>query len=140
MRHMMRSEGLNPDIVLASTARRTQETLEALQPWTDPPVIEFDETLYLAPASRILAVLRNVKELARCILLVGHNPGLQELAMLLVGRNPKADQQKLAQRLAKGYPTGALAQFDVECPWSEIDEGSAKLTQFIIPRELKSTE
>ncbi len=51
-----------------------------------------------------------------------------------------ATEGKLAQRLANSYPTGALARFDVECPWSEIDEGSGKLMQFVIPRELKAPE
>lgn len=140
MRQMMLSEGINPDIVLASTARRTRETLEALQPWPHPPVVAFDETLYLASASRMLALLRNAKESARTILLVGHNPGLQDLALLLAGRHEMAVPRGLAQRLANAYPTGALAQLDVQCPWSEIAEGSGKLTQFVIPRELKAAE
>jgi phosphohistidine phosphatase len=140
MRHRMHSDGLIPDMVLVSTARRTQETLEALQPWPVPPIVESTKSLYLAPASRMLALLRHVNVSARRVLLIGHNPGLQDLAMRLVGGNATGPGSELAQKLANAYPTAALAQFDVECPWSEIAEGSGKLRQFIIPRDLKALE
>ena len=138
MRHMMRSEGLVPDLVLVSPARRTMETLAALQPWDKPPLIDSQEELYLAPAPRILKLLRNVSDGVRSVLLIGHNPGLQELATLLVGAHTKAATEKHALSLAKAYPTCALAEFALTGPWSKIGEGSGQLTRFVTPRELKA--
>lgn len=138
MRHLMRSEALVPDLVLVSPARRTMETLAALQPWDKPPIINAKEALYLAPAPRMLELLRNVSDPVRRILLIGHNPGLQELAVLLIGANTKAATGKRARRLAKAYPTCALAEFALTGPWSRIAEGCGKLTRFVTPRELKA--
>lgn len=134
----MRSKGLVPDLVLVSSARRTLETLKALQPWDKPPIIDATEALYLASAAQILELLRKVNDPVRSILLIGHNPGLQELALLLVGTSAKAAEGKLARRLAKAYPTGALAEFALSAPWSQIGEGSRQLVRFVTPRELNA--
>ena len=85
MRQAMLDLGLAPDVVLVSPARRTQETLAALEPWDDTPLIEPVEALYLANAPQLLAVLRDVNETVRSVLLIGHNPGMHELAVLLAG-------------------------------------------------------
>jgi phosphohistidine phosphatase len=136
MRHFMRSEDLIPDLVLVSPARRTMETLAALQPWDKPPPIEAKEELYLATAPGMLQLLRNISDRVRSILLIGHNPGLQDLAVLLVGAHTKAGAVKRA--LVKAYPTCTLAEFALTVPWSDIGEGSGKLTRFVTPRELKA--
>jgi len=85
MRQAMRELGLAPDLVLVSPARRTQETLTGLQPWDDTPLVEQLETLYLATAQQLLAVLRGVHETVRSVLLIAHNPGMHELAVMLAG-------------------------------------------------------
>jgi phosphohistidine phosphatase len=139
-RHMMRSEGLVPDLVLVSPARRTLETLAALQPWEKPPLIEVKEELYLAAAPGMLKLLRNVSDNVRTILLIGHNPGLQDLAVLLVGAHTKAGARKRALSLARAYPTCALAEFALSGTWSDIGEGSGKLIRFVTPRELKAVD
>lgn len=129
----MRSKGLVPQIVLVSTARRTMETLERLQPWDEPPAVDANDALYLAPASRMLELLRDLKETIRTVLLIGHNPGLQELAMWLAGPHAKSGGRKRVRQLARSYPTGTLAEFTLDCPWSEISKGSGKLTRMITP-------
>ncbi|WP_264713040.1 SixA phosphatase family protein [Limobrevibacterium gyesilva] len=136
MRHAMRDLGLAPDIVLVSSARRTLQTLEALEPWEDTPLIEPMDSLYLATAPQMLVVLRRVAETARSVLLVGHNPGLHELAMTLVGPHAMTQANDLTRHLAKGYPTGALAEFAVAGPWSGLSEGSGRLLRFLCPRDL----
>jgi phosphohistidine phosphatase len=137
MRRLAQSEKIDPDLIWVSSAVRTLQTLEALQPWDQPPKVEVKETLYHAPAAKILELLRNIPESAGKVLLIGHNPGLQELALLLIGGDDAAAGDGLARRLADSYPTGALAQFELECSWSQIGEGSGKLTRFVTPRELK---
>ena len=76
----MRELGLQPDLVLVSSARRTLQTLEALTPFDDNALIEPMDSLYLAPVSLLMEGLRKVPETVRSALVIGHNPGLHELA------------------------------------------------------------
>ena len=85
MRKAMLDLGLTPDVVLVSPSRRTLETLAALEPWDDTPLVEQVETLYLASLPQLLGILRGVNETVRSVMLIGHNPGMHELAMLLGG-------------------------------------------------------
>ncbi len=136
MRHLMRAKHLVPDLVIVSDARRTLETLAALQPWDSPPAIDTTGDLYLASAEEMLEVLRRVGAKVRSVLLIGHNPGMQELALLLEGGSAEGKAGKLVARVAKSYPTGALAEFALSTSWSEIDAGTGRLTRFVTPREL----
>ncbi len=136
MRRAMRDLGLAPDIILVSSARRTLQTLEALGPWDDTPLIEPMDALYLASGPELLAVLNGVAETARSVLLIGHNPGMHELAMHLAGRRMLESDDAIARKLADGYPTGALAEFVVPGAWEQLDGGSARLTRFVCPRDL----
>lgn len=133
MRQAMLGLSLSPDVVLVSSARRTLQTLEALEPWGEMPLIEPMDALYLATAPELLRILNGVAETARSVMIIGHNPGLHELAVMLTGgaRDP-AD----ARRLAEGYPTGALAEFSVPGPWRSLAAGGARLHRFLCPRDL----
>lgn len=132
----MRELGLVPDVVLVSSARRTLqtlETLEALAQWAEPPIVEAMDALYLADAKRLLQVLNGVAETVRSVLVIGHNPGLHELAARLTGtaRDP-ADARRLAER----YPTCALAEFVVPGAWRTLAPGGGRLVRFLWPRDL----
>ena len=131
-----RELGLAPDLVLVSSSRRTLQTLEALGPWADTPLVEPMDAVYLATAPALLQVLRGVAETVRSVLLVGHNPGLHELALLLVGAHGMARLDSTTQRLAESYPTGALAEFSVAGPWRGLGGGGEQLVRFLSPREL----
>jgi len=133
MRQAMLGLALSPDVVLVSSARRTLQTLEALEPWEETPLIEPMDALYLATADEMLGVLRGIAETARSVLVIGHNPGLHELALMLNGgaRDP-AD----ARRLAEGYPTGALAEFTLAGPWGTLAARGGRLHRFLCPRDL----
>src|SRR5579863_2056432 len=85
MRKAMEELGLAPDLILVSPARRTRETLAALEPWNDTPLVEPLESLYLASAGQLLSVLRQTNETVRSAMLIGHNPGMHELAVSLAG-------------------------------------------------------
>lgn len=146
MRLKMHELRLVPDLVLVSSARRTLQTLEALSPWDKPPLVEPLDALYLASARSMLDVLHDVVETARSVMLIGHNPGMHELAMLLVGaqaltRNGKVahghfDPPDLLAKLSEGYPTGALAEFSITGPWQTLGEGGGRLEHFLVPRDL----
>lgn len=136
MRGAMHDLGLAPDIVLVSSARRTLQTLEALEPWDERPLIEPMDQLYLADAVQLLTALRQVSQTARSVLLIGHNPGLHDLAMMLAGPAAMREQNRNISRLAKGYPTGALAEFSIAGPWAELGESGGRLLRFLAPRDL----
>ncbi len=136
MRRAMRELSLAPDVILVSSARRTLQTLEALGPWDETPLVEPMDALYLASAPELLAVLHGVAETARSVMLIGHNPGLHDLAILLTGPRGMNAGTPHALRLAEGYPTGALAEFVVPGPWEQLDSGAARLLRFLAPRDL----
>jgi phosphohistidine phosphatase len=140
MAEAMRELGLAPDIVLVSSARRTLQTLEALTPFEDGALIEPMDALYLAPWSRLLDELRRVPETARSVLLIGHNPGLHDLALALAGPVSLARGGPEAKRLAEGYPTGALAEFTIASSWRQLEAGGARLVRFLAPRDLSAAE
>ena len=130
------AEGLEPDFVLCSTARRAVETLDLiLTALASKPEISYLKTLYLAPPSRLLAVLRRQSPDRSRIMVVAHNPGLHHLAVELAGAGPSP----AAARLAEKFPTAALARFQVT-DWSGLGESSGKaaprLLNFVLPRDL----
>ena len=136
MRDVMRSKRFQADLVLVSAARRTVDTFDALHLRRKARRVDVQEALYLAHVPRMLELLHEVGESVRSVLLIGHNPGLQELAMSLCAGQPKPGGGTMARRLAKAFPTAALAAFDVSCPWTEIGEGSGTLTHLVVPRKL----
>lgn len=136
MRVAMRSLGLAPDVVLVSSALRTRQTLAALEPWDDTPIVEPMDQLYLAPPERMLAVLRQVAETARSVLLIGHNPGLHELAVQLAGEQAILGDDPASRLLAEGFPTGTLAEFTVPRAWRDLDTGGGRLLRMLRPQDL----
>lgn len=133
MRKAMLDLGLTPDVVLVSPSRRTQETLAALEPWDDTPLVEPVEALYLATAPQLLAILRGVNETVRSLMLIGHNPGMHELAVLLASTTAANDANR---RVTAGFPTAALAEFSVATQWQQLDAAGARLVRFLTPRDL----
>ncbi len=132
----MRDLGLQPDLVLVSSARRTLQTLEALTPFDDHALVEPMDALYLAPVSLLLEGLRKVPETVRSVLVIGHNPGLHELALALAGEAAAPGAPGAAGRLAEGFPSAALAEFTIAAPWSAVAGGSGRLVRFLSPRDL----
>jgi len=136
----MRELGLQPDLVLVSSSRRTLQTLEALTPFDDNALIEPMDTLYLAPVSLLLEAVRKVPETVRSVLMIGHNPGLHELALELAGDAATAggggQASVAAARLAEGFPTAALAEFTIAAPWRAVAAGGGRLVRFLLPRDL----
>jgi phosphohistidine phosphatase len=137
MREAMRALGLAPDVILVSPARRTRETLAALEPWDETPLVEPMEVLYLATAAQLRDAVRDLAETVRSLMLIGHNPGLHEFAVSLAGRRSVNDA---TQRLLAGFPTGALAEFAIAAPWRQLTAGSGQLVRFLTPRDLRDGE
>ena len=136
----MRDLGLSPDVVMVSSARRTLQTLEAISPFADSPLIEPMDDLYLAPWPRMLDLLRDAPETARSVMLIGHNPGLHDLALALAGPAAMAGASaSAARRMAESFPTCALAEFMVATPWRGLAEGGGRLVRFLVPADLPET-
>jgi phosphohistidine phosphatase len=130
--------GLVPDLILVSPALRTLETMRALEPWDDTPLVEPREDLYLAGETKLLALLRDVAETVRTVLLIGHNPGLHDLAIALTDQ--RGSSERFVRAVRDGFPTGALAEFSVTGPWSRLEPGCNRLMRFLTPRTLDDAE
>ncbi|MFC6049925.1 SixA phosphatase family protein, partial [Methylobacterium hispanicum] len=89
--------------------------------------------LYEAGAAQILEVVRGAPDNAGTLLVVGHNPGLQDFATEAVGSGSKADRRRLATQ----FPTAALAVIDFEVGgWDEVASGTGRLERFVKPKDL----
>lgn len=130
----MARRGWLPDCALVSPATRTRETWDLAAAELPRPVpVAFDPAIYEAAAGRILAAIRQTPEEIATLLVVGHNPGLEELADLLASAD--SDKDALA-RLDQKFPTGALARFTFEGVWASLGEGDARLEDFVRPKDI----
>lgn len=130
MRRKLQSLGVEPDVVLVSSARRTRETLEAVLAWDNGANIDMVDSLYMAPLARLLDMLGGLRETARSVLIVGHNPGIGELAWSLAARGLESEAKA---RLNEGFPTMRVAEFLVLTPWREISPATTWLQRVIDP-------
>lgn len=138
LREAMRGLGLAPDLILVSPAARTMETMFALEPWDDTPLIDPLDELYLASEKQLLETLRAVAETVRTVLMIGHNPGMHDLAMTLTDRVGSAD--KLVHNVMAGYPTATLVEFSLAGPWARLNAGGGRLLRMLTPRMLDGVE
>lgn len=128
---------LRPELVFVSSARRTRETLERLEPLPGDPEIRRTSDLYLANPQQILAILAELPPTTGSVLVIAHNPGLHDLAMMLLGSHAAGLGQLSSQRLARGFPTAALAEFTVAGSWQNLPEG-CRLVRFLTPSDLQT--
>ncbi|HEY5723034.1 MAG TPA: histidine phosphatase family protein [Allosphingosinicella sp.] len=133
MGERMKAEGLIFDRVVASPAKRVIETIEAVEETFGPLAAEYDERVYLASRATLLELVHGAGDGADRLLLVGHNPGLESLALLLTRKGGG----RMRGALEEKYPTGTLAEMRFESErWSDIAAGSGELARFIRPRDL----
>lgn len=123
----------SPTLVLCSPARRAVQTCEPIAGRLGDEVhVEMDDELYGASASQLFARLRALPDEAGAVLVIGHNPGLEDLLLELVGTR-KASR---AERLLNGLPTGALAVLRVRGRWSELDATTVSFEALILPKAI----
>jgi phosphohistidine phosphatase len=125
--------GFAPDLALVSTATRAQQTWALIAPaFPAAPRVVVDKRLYQADPDALMAVIGTAGD-AGTLLVVVHNPGLHELALLLVG----AGDIEARQRLGEGLPTSGLAVIDfARDDWSRLHPNAGRLERFISPRAL----
>ena len=126
------AEGVRPELVLCSPARRTRETLERLEgALGDGVEVVFEKGLYGASEAGLLARLRALPREVGSVLVIGHNPGLGELALALA-----SEGSELA-RMREKYPTAALATIELPAArWSALERGGGELVAYVRPRDL----
>ncbi|MBI3654161.1 MAG: histidine phosphatase family protein [Acidobacteria bacterium] len=123
----LKQQGIAPQLVLCSPATRARETMELFTTAAElEAVVEFEPTIYEASAAELLKLVRHIKADYEVVLLVGHNPGFENLLSRLIG----AERQ---------MPTAALAciEFAID-QWQDVEDGKGKLLWFLIPKMLES--
>jgi phosphohistidine phosphatase len=133
VRHLPRA-GVAPDLVLCSPSVRTRETLEAVLPALGDPEVRFPRELYAAPEDVLLEVVQGVRADLRSVLVIAHNPGLQDLALALTGDGDEDARRRVGEKL----PTGSLVTLTFRAEtWADVEPGAGELTGFVVPRELR---
>ena len=135
MGRAMSERGIDPDLVLCSSAQRTVDTLALVLPELKiEPTVVYEDSLYRASPENMLNLLRGLQPGARSVLLIGHNPEIQALALELIGEGPKGPRNRLSEK----YPTSGLVVITFAAGlWSSVDVGSGSLTQFLTPRDVR---
>jgi phosphohistidine phosphatase len=127
--HYLAAESLVPDGALVSDARRTRATYAWIASvlGEDAPSAYLDERLYESSAARMIAVINETPSTVRSLIVVGHLPTVQDVAMRLCS----ADSDEAAVLdMANGYPTAGLCVFKVQGEWAELDGRDARLERF----------
>ena len=131
MAEHLRREGIAPELVLCSPSRRTRQTLKRLAPGLGRNAdVQIEPELSAASAAALLEVLHEVPDELESVMLIGHNPGIQDLALSLAGTGSEIP------RLRGKFPTAALATLELSGTWRELAPGSADLVSFVKPKEL----
>lgn len=130
----LRAQGWIPDLVLCSSARRTCETA-ALLALPDALPVDIEHALYLANPETVVERIRTVDESVGTVMVIGHNPTTEELALDLAS-GATGDPDAI-RRLGTKYPTGALAVLEIDRQWSDLADRGAALTHFVSPRDLE---
>ena len=133
-----REAGIRPEVVLCSPAKRSRETLKLLAPALGDAPVTLDRRLYEASYQTLLACIGDIPAAVSSVLLIGHNPGLERLALFLMndsGHGPGAS------RMQDKFPTGSLAVLSAPTDdWHDLAVGSCRLDDFIRPADLDGEE
>lgn len=152
MGRWLRDAGLVPDQVLCSTARRARETWQFAQAGlAATPPVSFEDRIYDATATALLALIREVPSATGTLLLIGHNPAIEDLALMLAAA-PHAARPGTAgpgsgtasggdlERMRAKFPTAAIAVLQPAGTWHALARGRARLTAFVTPRDLPAQD
>ncbi|QFU16160.1 SixA phosphatase family protein [Microvirga thermotolerans] len=133
----LKEERLVPDLALISPARRTEETWDLVQPALGEVECRREPRLYEATAARLLTVVQEVNPVNRRLLMIGHNPGFEDLAKMLIGDGTPEDCSRLSGKL----PTAGLVVVDFPgTGWEDVKAHSGRLERFVTPKSLGAGE
>jgi phosphohistidine phosphatase len=129
----LRKAGIRPALVLCSSSRRTRETLAGVSPGGETLI---EPGLYGASAQDVLDRLRRVRDDVESVMVIGHNPALQILVLRLAVNGASVPDGSDLAAIQQKFPTGALATLTLECRWSELAPGSARLAGYVSPKAI----
>lgn len=132
----VKRHALPVDRIIASPAVRVTETLDLFQPAANLDDIEpqWDRRIYLASAATLIEVIRDTGKEAANLLIAGHNPGLEDLALMLAPANGGGE---LRAEIEAKLPTASLVQIALDiADWQELDVDMGRITAFVRPRDL----
>jgi phosphohistidine phosphatase len=137
MGRAMAERGIDPELILCSSARRTVDTLALVLPELKvEPKVVYEDSLYHPSPAEMLQMLRTIQPGADRVMIVGHNPEIQAFALDLIGSGPK----HMRDRLTEKFPTAGLVVINFTAGlWSSIDVNSGSLNLFLTPKELKGS-
>jgi phosphohistidine phosphatase len=125
--------GVPFDLALCSTSTRTRETWKlAVQEFPHRPKTVYEERLYEASPGELIAVLNEIPDDARNVIVIAHNPGVQGIAEILAGAAEEEASERLSRR---GFPAGAFAVLSYDGPWKSLEPGTATLSDYWAPSE-----
>ena len=138
MARYLRKNGARIDRVLVSTSARTVQTADlVLRELQTPPRADYRDALYLASAGKILGLLQAAPAKTEAIMVIGHNPGLEELASLLAREPVRRKERERRGVLEEKFPTAALAVLDFDIArWRDLAPGEGVLADFVRPKDL----
>jgi phosphohistidine phosphatase len=126
--------GIRPSLVLVSAALRTRSTYDLLAVSLEGVPASFEEGLYLAGKAELVARLHRLDDHLNSVMVIGHNPGLERLAIALSGGHSAPDS---ISRLHDKFSTGTLAVLETDIGhWAELEAGCCRLTSFVRPKDL----
>ena len=124
----------NVDLVICSSAMRTRETLDLMFKagnlrWP----VEYTRPVYDATTNTLFSIVRNLSDSLNTVMILGHNPSMQDMTLLLAGRDESAEVQQVRQK----YPTGALAHIALGIDsFRDLHVDCGQLRKFIRPKDL----
>lgn len=126
-------EGLVPGFVVSSPAERARQTVLKVCKGLDlkKRQIHWDKAIYEGGLRELLAVLSRCPRQSEIVLLVGHNPGLEELLLYITGGDCDASED------GKLLPTAAIARLEMPDDWQGLERGCALLLNLVRAKELK---
>jgi phosphohistidine phosphatase len=132
MAAFLRRAKIAPDLVICSTAMRARQTLDPIAKAKKPPKVVLEREIYGGAQRALWEQLWNFPESANSVLLIGHNPALQDLALELA----HADLNKLLASAGGKFPTGAMASFRFDGAWKALEPHGAVLASYITPKTI----
>jgi phosphohistidine phosphatase len=132
----MARHALNPGRVAISPSRRTQETWKyAAGAFRPAPAAQTVERLYDATAHAVLDIIKDTPASAHSLLVIGHNPGMHEVALMLTASGDVDTRERLREKL----PTSGLAIIDFAVDdWSKLHPRAGRLERFVTPKSLEN--
>lgn len=125
----LRDQRICPQLVLCSSSTRTRQTLERIG-LANGSTVRIDDALYAASARELLGMLKGLPDDVDSVMLIGHNPGIQDLALELARSGTQISS------MTRKFPTAALATLEFDRRWAQLSGESCELVSFVKPKEL----